>query len=40
MRENINLSVAEAVEAAFNDITAIYGGSASDLINNDGGDGG
>ena len=32
MKENINISVAEAIEEAFNDITAVYGGSASDLI--------
>lgn len=32
MKDNINISVAEAVEEAFNDITAVYGGSASDLV--------
>lgn len=32
MKDNINISVAEAVEEAFNDVTAVYGGSASDLI--------
>ena len=32
MKDNINISVAEAVEEAFNDVTAVYGGSASDLV--------
>ena len=32
MKENINISVSEAVEEAFNDIASIYGGSASDVM--------
>ena len=33
LRENINLTVKEAVDLAFSEINHIYGGSASDLIN-------
>lgn len=33
MRDNLNLSIKEAIELVIDEITIVYGGSASDVIN-------